>query len=137
MLAIFFYILNTRWSFHMVYCFSINHVLHKTICMCSGIIMLQYKRISNGCCVRYNMKTQFLVCITFVCQSTIPNDMLIRTSTYAYSTLSPMLIPPYTMKPPRQYWDLLQMNVGLFRSSLSLHTKTRWVSDPYRIGTCL
>ena len=40
---------RARWPFHMQYCSSFKHVLHKTSWMRSGIIMLENKEISITC----------------------------------------------------------------------------------------
>lgn len=60
------------------------------------------------------MKSQYLFCITLGCQSAIPNNMQVKT---------PMLIPSDAIKPLRLLYDLLKMNVGIFRILFSLHAK--------------
>ncbi|GFU11272.1 hypothetical protein TNCV_3084011 [Trichonephila clavipes] len=44
------------------------------------------KGISNGSCVRDDMRSKYLVCISSARQSAIANDMQVRPSAYADST---------------------------------------------------
>ncbi|GFV28395.1 hypothetical protein TNCV_4715601 [Trichonephila clavipes] len=97
--------------FHTLYCFSLNHVLHQTSSMRSGIIILENKGIFNGSSVRDDMRSKVPRLHTFGRQSAITNDMQVRTSAYADST-------PYH-QPDLLYCDLSRTNAGLFRVPLS------------------
>lgn len=108
-----------------LYCFSFNHDLHKKSCLRSGIIMQKNKKtFCNGCSVRYEMRSSYLVCLFFwavkvtfrmICKSVHPT----------------MLILPHAVKPAHRcqlYCDLSQTNIGLFRVTFSLHIKPLRVS---------
>ncbi|GFU82449.1 hypothetical protein TNCV_3789741 [Trichonephila clavipes] len=84
--------------------------------MRSGTIILENKGISNDSSVRDDMRSKYLICIPSA-----------RPMTPA-SVRPPMLILPHTIQPALLYCDFSRMNAGLFRVSLSLHTRTRRVS---------
>ena len=115
-----FQVRRARWPFHKLYRFSFKHVLHKTSCMGSDIIMLENIVISYGCSTRYDIRSDYLVCIPAGSQSTIPNNMQVRKLTLADFT------PYHSTR--LGYCDHSRKNVGLFRVFLSLHIKKRRVS---------